>query len=79
MITNLFLAGRYINISSFCNTIVRWAYIYYAVAEMDNRRQVDVAYFEFEKAFERVQNDTLLQKFADLRFAENLSFSKIFY
>lgn len=44
----------------------------YAVAEMDLNKQVDVAYFDFKKAFDRVDNDVLLRKFSAVGFTPNL-------
>ena len=39
---------------------------------MDQSRQVDAAYFDFQKAFDRVHNDILLKKFADTGFTPQL-------
>lgn len=47
-------------------------FVDYVAAEMDRKRQVDVAYFDFKKAFDRVHNDILLSKFACMGFSPNL-------
>lgn len=47
-------------------------FVDYAAAAMDCCRQVDVAYFDFKKAFDLVDNDLLLQKFAKIGFAPEL-------
>ena len=39
---------------------------------MDRGRQVDVAYFDFRKAFDRVDNDVLLARLAGVGFAPRL-------
>lgn len=40
--------------------------------KLDRKSQVDVLYFDFRKAFDRVNNDTLLAKLSDIGFAPNL-------
>ncbi|CAK1581103.1 unnamed protein product [Parnassius mnemosyne] len=48
------------------------AHVDYVCAEMDSRRQVDAAYFDFRKAFDLVSNDILLHKLAKLGFTPKL-------
>lgn len=48
------------------------AHVDYIYAEMDAKRQVDAAYFDFRKAFDVVDNDILLCKLAILGFTPNL-------
>ncbi|CAH2093700.1 unnamed protein product [Euphydryas editha] len=47
-------------------------FVDYTVTEMDNNKQVDVAYFDFKKAFDRVQNDILLKKMSAIGFTPKL-------
>lgn len=44
----------------------------YITEAMDARMQVDAAYFDFRKAFDLVDNDILLRKFADIGFTPRL-------
>lgn len=44
----------------------------YIAARLDRRSQVDVLYFDFQKAFDRVNNDLLLVKLSALGFAPGL-------
>lgn len=48
------------------------AHLDYTYAELDAGRQVDVAYFDFKKAFDMVDNDILLRKLAVIGFAPEL-------
>lgn len=48
------------------------AHVDYVAAEMDRGHQVDVAYFDFRKAFDLVDNDILLQKLATIGFTPSL-------
>lgn len=47
-------------------------FVDYAVTEMDHKKQVDAAYFDFKKAFDRVSNDVLLSKFSNIGFTPKL-------
>lgn len=47
-------------------------FVDYVVSVMDQRKQVDAAYFDFKKAFDRVDNDVLLKKFAKFGFSPKL-------
>ncbi|KAJ8705638.1 hypothetical protein PYW08_012684 [Mythimna loreyi] len=44
----------------------------YIATSMDLGRQVDVLYFDFQKAFDRINNDILLEKLSAIGFAPNL-------
>ncbi|PZC70519.1 hypothetical protein B5X24_HaOG215757 [Helicoverpa armigera] len=44
----------------------------YISAQLDKRKQVDVLYFDFRKAFDRVNNDILLTKLHAIGFCPNL-------
>lgn len=44
----------------------------YVSTGMDRGHQVDVLYFDFRKAFDKVDNDILLQKFHDIGFTPKL-------
>lgn len=47
-------------------------FVDYVATGMDSKRQVDAAYFDFKKAFDRVHNDVLLKKFAEIGFTPRL-------
>lgn len=47
-------------------------FVNYVAAEMDAGKQVDAVYLDFEKAFDRVDNDVLLMKFASFGFTPKL-------
>lgn len=48
------------------------AHVDYICSQMDKRRQVDAAYFDFQKAFDLVDNDMLLKKLAIVGFVPKL-------
>ncbi|CAG4958615.1 unnamed protein product [Colias eurytheme] len=47
-------------------------FVDYTAKALDKKRQVDVAYFDFKKAFDRVNNDVLLSKFSKFGFTPKL-------